>query len=242
MGSDTHLEMRRPTARHGSFNVYHRLCLVGICLLAVVVTVRAGGAGAVGSRLVAQTAGSQTKPSAPPSGSQAKPTPPATGSQAKPAAPQGGYAGTDTCVTCHTEEETSLKGTAHGQAKNPRSPMAAHGCESCHGPGQAHAEDDAAGHIDKMKELKPAALNEICLTCHNRGTHAAWEGGAHDRRNLSCITCHSVHSPKSLEHQLVKKTQTEVCATCHRLQVAEDRACRGAHAGARGKVVLLVVP
>jgi DmsE family decaheme c-type cytochrome len=218
VGCDKLLEPRRTIARLGTAGPYHLLCLIGICLLAVAVTVRAGG---VGSMVTTQADGSQSKPSAPPSGSQTKPTPPSTGSQAKPSAPQGGYAGTDTCVTCHTEEETSLKGTAHGQAENPRSPMAAHGCESCHGPGQAHAEDDAAGHISKMKEMKPGEVNQICLTCHNRGTHAAWEGGAHDRRNLSCITCHSVHSPKSLEHQLVKKTQTEVCATCHRLQVAK---------------------
>src|SRR5947209_1198668 len=44
---------------------------------------------------------------------------------------------------------------------------------------------------------------------------------AHDRRNLSCSTCHSVHSPKSTTHQLVRTTQTELCATCHRLQVTK---------------------
>jgi DmsE family decaheme c-type cytochrome len=212
--------MRRPTARHGSFNVYHRLCLVGICLLAVVVTVRAGGAGAGGSRLVAQAAGSQTKPSTPPpSGSQAKPTAPATGSQ--PTATQGGYVGTAKCLECHEEQGEKLKGTPHAQAKNPRSPAATHGCESCHGPGQAHVEDDASGHIAKIQEMKPGEVNQICLTCHNRSDHVGWEGGAHERRNLSCATCHSVHSFKSVEHQLVKTTQTEVCARCHRLQVAK---------------------
>jgi hypothetical protein len=30
-----------------------------------------------------------------------------------------------------------------------------------------------------------------------------------------------VHSPKSDEQQLVKATETQVCATCHRLQVAK---------------------
>jgi DmsE family decaheme c-type cytochrome len=218
VGSDTHLESRRPSGFLGANAAYRSLCLIGICVLVVAVTLRAGGVSSLADR---QSADAQTKPPAAPSGAQAKPPAPAPGSQAKPAVPQGGYAGTDKCVDCHPDEETSVKRTPHWQAKNPRSPMAAHGCESCHGPGQAHVADDASGHIDKMKELKPAAVNEICLTCHNRGTHAAWEGSAHDRRNLSCITCHSVHSSKSLEHQLVKKTQTEVCATCHRLQVAK---------------------
>jgi predicted CXXCH cytochrome family protein len=30
-----------------------------------------------------------------------------------------------------------------------------------------------------------------------------------------------VHSPKSVESQLVKRTQTELCATCHRVQVVK---------------------
>jgi len=30
-----------------------------------------------------------------------------------------------------------------------------------------------------------------------------------------------VHSPKSNEHQLVKATETQLCATCHRLQVSK---------------------
>ena len=69
--------------------------------------------------------------------------------------------------------------------------------------------------------MKPAEINESCLACHNRGTHAGWEGSGHERRNLSCSTCHSVHSPKSPERQLVKATETQLCATCHRLQVTK---------------------
>ena len=152
-----------------------------------------------------------------PAGSQAKQPPAAA---AAPAAPQAGYAGSDTCLTCH-DMEASVKGTPHWQAKNPRSPVANHGCESCHGPGQAHVDDDAKGHMKKFKQMKPAEISETCVACHNRGPHAAWDGSAHDRRNLSCATCHSVHSPKSPEKQLVQPTETQVCATCHRLQVTK---------------------
>src|SRR6185295_5195764 len=108
-----------------------------------------------------------------------------------------GYVGQDTCITCHSDKEGTLKGTEHGQAKNPRAPAAIHGCESCHGPGKAHVDDDAKGHIKKFnKEMKPAEVNETCLACHNRGAHAGWEGSTHAARNLMCTTCHSVHSPK----------------------------------------------
>ena len=40
--------------------------------------------------------------------------------QAAPAHAQAGYAGSDTCVLCHSDKGDSLKGTPHAQAKNPR--------------------------------------------------------------------------------------------------------------------------
>src|SRR5262245_6830722 len=134
---------------------------------------------------------------------------------------QPGYVGSDTCLACHDDKAQSLKGTQHAQAKNPRTPEATQGCESCHGPGQAHVDDDAKGHIRKFGQIKPAEINQTCLTCHNRGTHAGWEGSTHEARNLSCTTCHSVHSPASPEHQLAKATETATCAACHRLQVTK---------------------
>ena len=187
----------------------HRLCLAALCLFAATITARATGlifpvAIEATQASVAQAA----KPQA------AKPQP------ATPQAPASAYAGSDTCVVCH-DQEKSLKGTPHWQEKNPRSPMAAHGCETCHGPGQAHIDDDNNQKIAKIKEMTPAESTQICLTCHNRGTHAGWEGSTHAARNLACTTCHSVHSPKSTSQQLVKPTETQVCATCHRLQVAK---------------------
>jgi DmsE family decaheme c-type cytochrome len=122
---------------------------------------------------------------------------------------------------CHSEHGDSLKGTPHGEAANPRSPAAIHGCETCHGPGQAHVDDDAKGHILRFGKMSPNEVSQTCLTCHNRGSHAAWETSTHDQRGLGCTTCHSVHSPKSQTRQLVKATETEVCVTCHRLQVAK---------------------
>jgi DmsE family decaheme c-type cytochrome len=164
---------------------------------------------------------SSASPQAPaPSSSPQAPAPSPPPAGATPA--QGpGYAGTDTCVVCHDKEGSNLEHSRHGQSKDPRTPAATLGCESCHGPGQAHVDDEAKGHIKKFGALKPAEINQTCLTCHNRGTHAGWEGSAHDRRNLSCTTCHSVHKPESTQYQLVKATETQLCATCHRLQVSK---------------------
>ena len=189
----------------------YRLCLAATFLFAVVVTVRATGTVPSATVALSAQASSAQTPA---------PKTPAAQAPATPAQPAG-YAGSDTCVVCHEHEDESLKGTPHSKAKDPRSPAAAHGCESCHGPGQAHVDDDAKGHIKKMKGMTAGEVNQTCLACHNRGEHAGWEGSAHERRNLSCTTCHSVHSPKSPEKQLVQPTQTQVCVQCHRLQVAK---------------------
>ena len=185
---------------------------MAICVLAAAVVARASTAMSAGSPPA------QPPPAAALSVTRVAPQTPAPAAAAQPPA---GYAGSDTCIVCHEDKETSLKGTPHAQAKNPRSPAAAHGCESCHGPGQAHVDDDAKGHILKYGQAKPAEVNQSCLACHNRGNHAGWEGSGHERRNLTCSTCHSVHSPKSPERQLVKATETQMCATCHRLQVTK---------------------
>jgi DmsE family decaheme c-type cytochrome len=126
----------------------------------------------------------------------------------------GDYAGQDTCLTCH--ESQSYKGTAHALTSNARTPASTHGCESCHGPGKAHAE--AGGDPTKivnLLKLKPQEASERCATCHDRSKHALWSGSQHDQRNVGCITCHSVHAPKGPK-QIKAATEPELCQTCHR--------------------------
>ncbi len=122
---------------------------------------------------------------------------------AAPGSPQAGYVGDDTCATCHDAESKSYHGTAHGRAANPRAPAAAHGCETCHGPGKAHV--DSGGDktkIGSFASMSAQKASETCTTCHDRRAQADWDGSTHDRHNLSCTTCHSVHNFKSPEHQL----------------------------------------
>ena len=123
------------------------------------------------------------------------------------------YAGEDTCLGCH--EDQAYKGTAHGLALNERTPMANHGCESCHGPGKAHAESGDPTLIRRFSTMSAADASATCTSCHNRTQHALWDGSQHDQRNISCVTCHSVHSPKGTP-QLTAKNQTALCSTCHR--------------------------
>jgi DmsE family decaheme c-type cytochrome len=163
----------------------------------------------------AQARGQATTPSSPPAVQAAQP-------------PAGGYVGEETCLTCHEEQKKGYHGTPHARAKDPRTPAAAQGCESCHGPGKEHAEAGGdATKIAKLSTMPPREVSETCTTCHNRSDHIEWEGSKHDSRNMSCLTCHSIHEAKSEAAQLKGATQTETCAQCHRTQV--NKLHRSAH-------------
>jgi DmsE family decaheme c-type cytochrome len=131
-------------------------------------------------------------------------------------AQQSGYVGEETCLTCHEDQKRGYHGSPHARTANPRTPAAKKGCESCHGPGQAHVD----GGGDKTKIKNPATMslrdaNAACLTCHNRSSHDNYAGGKHDSRNVGCVTCHSVHAPKSESKSLKTETVSETCVQCH---------------------------
>lgn len=132
---------------------------------------------------------------------------------AAPGQPAAGYAGEATCLSCHSDQTYS--GTPHGHAFNARTPAATLGCESCHGPGQKHAESGDPELIRRFSVIPPSEASDTCTACHNRATHALWDGSQHDQRNVSCISCHSVHAPQG-NAQLRARTEMTLCATCHR--------------------------
>jgi DmsE family decaheme c-type cytochrome len=133
---------------------------------------------------------------------------------AAPAQDPGEFAGQDTCLTCHDTQ--TYKGTVHALASNPRTPVSGRGCESCHGPGKAHA--DAGGDTSKIirfSQLKPQEASAQCVTCHDRGAHSLWSGSQHDQRNVGCVSCHSVHASKGPTLMKASSTMAQ-CATCHK--------------------------
>jgi DmsE family decaheme c-type cytochrome len=142
-------------------------------------------------------------------------TPTRSVAPAPDAAQATGFVGEETCAACHEPEGKGLHTTLHGKAQNTRTPAAKNGqsCETCHGPGQAHVDSGDPTKIKRFTTMSAKDVNATCLTCHSKGSHAQWNGGMHDARNLSCATCHSVHSPKSERAQL--KTATAV-QTCHK--------------------------
>jgi DmsE family decaheme c-type cytochrome len=134
------------------------------------------------------------------------------------------FVGQDTCLGCHEDMTKGVADTVHGKAAHPRSPAAGQGCETCHGPGSAHVEDPAdPTTIKRFEEMAPRDANATCLSCHTRTPHTLWSGSAHDARNLSCMTCHSVHEPVAEQAQLKASSELELCGSCHRTQAVKVR-------------------
>ena len=122
--------LRRAALRATGGNVSHRLCLAALCLFIAAITARTTGL--IFPVAIEATQAPAAKPAAPQTVTVQVTRPPAT--------PEPIPASRVTPT-----RRSSLKGTPHGQAKNPRTPTAAHGCESCHGPGQAHVDDEDNG-------------------------------------------------------------------------------------------------
>jgi DmsE family decaheme c-type cytochrome len=165
-------------------------------------------------------AAQQTAPSP---ASSAQPSKPRPQPPAQAASPE--YVGDDTCIACHESEAKSLQKTLHGKAQNPRTPAGSgnlnQACETCHGPGKEHSETGDKTKIRVFTTMSPRDASQVCVGCHNRSTHGLWKASIHDARNLSCITCHSVHSPKSEYAQLKAATVSDTCVTCHKTEVAK---------------------
>ena len=151
--------------------------------------------------------------------------------------------GADTCLKCHDEDSEfpvlNIFKTKHAMAADTRTPFGGLQCESCHGPAvnnewmQGDQPED--GHtVNKVKdgEQRPpmlnfglkskqpvAAQNRMCLGCHQGNTHIGWQGSQHENSDISCASCHKIHTPHDPVLDRVK--QPEVCYQCHQQQRAE---------------------
>jgi len=163
-------------------------------------------------------------------------TPPPTPSQEKaktlpPKGPDGDYVGSETCITCHDDQNRRFKNTVMGKAMlgNPHTPEEARGCESCHGPGRTHVEAGGGKEtipirFGKDSKNSVAEQNAVCMDCHARGTHLFWKGSPHESRGVACVDCHQVkqethttlssdarYSAPLSDNRGVKKRQPELC-------------------------------
>jgi DmsE family decaheme c-type cytochrome len=144
------------------------------------------------------------------------------------------YVGAETCTTCHDTVEGQLASTPHGSAEFGK--LSPHGCETCHGPGSLHVNDpDNEALRPRPDKMSAATVNAACRTCHDGRVQFFWQGSTHEKRGLSCVTCHSIHQPKSDDAQLRRATVAEQCATCHQ-QVRAETWKNSHHPIREGKV------
>jgi len=140
------------------------------------------------------------------------------------------YVGQETCLECHDDMAgdnfaTSTGGegfakTIHGRLADWELMGAEQGCESCHGPGSQHVENDG----DPCFILRPAELNAdesaaICSKCHTDGKLMDYTHSAHALSDVGCIDCHSVHDGEGKFS--LKAEDPELCYTCHKEEQAK---------------------
>jgi DmsE family decaheme c-type cytochrome len=132
--------------------------------------------------------------------------------------PSPAFAGSEACGTCHEDIAKAFAKSPHHLADTEKKwGSAGHACESCHGPGQKHAESADAALIRNPAKLTAPAIDRICLTCHlNQPTHVGRLQSSHARDAIACTTCHAIHGNGAKE--LVARAPAavnELCSGCH---------------------------
>ncbi|MEX2261349.1 MAG: cytochrome c3 family protein [Bryobacteraceae bacterium] len=120
-------------------------------------------------------------------------------------------------------------------------------CESCHGPGAAHAKSRTP--IGNPKRLSAPGVNDLCGGCHRKpaaaGDDTDWTNPWNTRHQplylaqsacfaksdgaLSCFTCHPAHTPMNRGASGYDRT----CSACHakpqHRAVVAGRSCVACH-------------
>ena len=118
------------------------------------------------------------------------------------------------CTRCHDAEDEypvlAIAKTRHGVNADQRTPT----CTSCHGESENHINKPA----DAKERPKPDRVFKrnndttppnvqvaACLTCHEGGNRIHFQGSGHERSQLTCASCHTVHAAR--DQVLVTQTQ-----------------------------------
>jgi DmsE family decaheme c-type cytochrome len=141
------------------------------------------------------------------------------------------YVGQETCLECHDDmagedfaKSTGGEGfakTIHGHLADWELMGAEKGCESCHGPGSQHVDNDG----DPCFIIRPAELtadqsSAICAKCHTDGKLMDFTHSEHILSDVGCIDCHSVHEGEGKAG--LKAEDPELCYSCHQEEQAKS--------------------
>jgi DmsE family decaheme c-type cytochrome len=151
------------------------------------------------------------------------------------------------CRTCHEDALSQMDRTSHAGLEG--------GCASCHVGAADHEKAQMEGEEapgPNFKNLDADASNAVCQSCHEKTHNATWIGGAHERRGVTCVDCHSAHDFKSIRSQLKTATSSDVCYSCHQQIRAQGlrtshhpvreglmgcESCHDPHDGSRPKMI-----
>jgi predicted CXXCH cytochrome family protein len=128
-----------------------------------------------------------------------------------------GYVGADRCRSCHKPEFAEFNKTAHAGLKAHKDAVL--GCETCHGPGQAHSDAQEASHGDDAKSAaanklifafkdSPKKNAERCQQCHDSSKdQSQFDHSTHALNGVSCNDCHATHLTAAAENPNGKGVQ-----------------------------------
>lgn len=155
---------------------------------------------------------------------QAQTTPQA---EAQPPPLPDGYIGSETCALCHQDLAGAFRRNPHfsidrGASKNIHAQQwKGRACEGCHGAGKSHSEAAEAKDIFMFggtlrNPVPPPAeqVNQRCLQCHaGDNTHQGRLFGSHNRNQLRCTECHTVH--QFTRRPMLAAEPNALCEKCH---------------------------
>ena len=128
-----------------------------------------------------------------------------------------GYVGSDTCAVCHQERYDDHRTSVHFDVETVGDQLAG-GCESCHGPGEAHVDDPENVRVifDSQNTLASATDRAgQCLDCHaSEATNFDYRAGSHMKGAVDCSSCHVVHEASGRD-LLLAGAETDACLGCH---------------------------
>jgi DmsE family decaheme c-type cytochrome len=127
------------------------------------------------------------------------------------------FVGSNACKSCHPEVWLNFYKNAHYLSiATGKEPPERTGCESCHGPGQAHVQ--AGGGKDNIRAystMDPRQVLDSCLPCHGRQiSRMEIRRSAHTLADVVCSNCHSIHRAQTPK-LLLAQQPTELCYGCH---------------------------
>ncbi|WP_165954310.1 NapC/NirT family cytochrome c [Seongchinamella unica] len=128
----------------------------------------------------------------------------------------------EACLECHDYGEDSpvhlVLAGAHGTALEAGDDR--QGCIECHGGSADHMRAPRRNSPDvsfgPRWSSTAGAQDQPCLGCHEQGTASNWRHALHMHNNLTCITCHDIHTAE--DKVQVATSQAGVCETCHKVQ------------------------